>query len=83
MASFSHIRSTGVCLNPKEGLIMPTVFTVTFSDNETTPEHIESRAAELGITPEMLIRRAIAEHLEDYGHKSCRPERRSKVSPTS
>ena len=29
---------------------MTKVFTVSFSDNETTPEHIEARAAELGIT---------------------------------
>ena len=78
MASFSHIRSTGVCLSPKEGLIMPTVFTVTFSDNETTPEHIESRAAELGITPEMLIRRAIAEHLGDYGLQEVPPGQKIK-----
>ncbi|GAB1424489.1 hypothetical protein MASR2M16_17230 [Thauera terpenica] len=49
-----------------ERAIMTKVFTVSFSDNETTPEHIEARAAELGITPEMLIRRAIAAHLGEY-----------------
>lgn len=69
MASFSHIRSTGVCLNSKEGLSMAKVFTVSFSDNETMAEHIEAMAADLGITPEMLIRRALAEHLGDYGLK--------------
>ncbi len=52
---------------------MAKVFTVSFSDNETTPEHIEARAAELGITPEMLIRRAIAEHLGDYGLQELPP----------
>jgi hypothetical protein len=52
---------------------MPKVFTVSFSDNETTPEHIEARAAELGITPEMLIRRAIAEHLGGYGLQEVPP----------
>lgn len=52
---------------------MPKVFTVSFSDNETAPDHIESMAAELGITPEMLIRRAIAEHLGEYGLQEVPP----------
>ena len=52
---------------------MTKMFTVSFSDNETTPNHIESMAAELGITPEMLIRRAIAEHLGDYGLQEVPP----------
>ena len=52
---------------------MTKVFTVSFSDSETTLEHIEARAAELGITPEMLIRRAIAEHLGDYGLQEVPP----------
>lgn len=46
---------------------MPKVFTVSFSDNETMPERIEAMAADLGITSEMLIRRALAEHLGGYG----------------
>lgn len=53
-------------------------FSVSFSDNETMPEHIESRAAELGITPEMLIRRAIAEHLGDYGLQEVPPGQKIK-----
>jgi len=46
---------------------VPKVFTVSFSDNETMPERIEAMAADLGITSEMLIRRALAEHLGGYG----------------
>ena len=52
---------------------MTKMFTVSLSDNKTTPDHIESMAAELGITPEMLIRRAIAEHLGDYGLQEVPP----------
>jgi hypothetical protein len=50
-----------------EDLIMPKVFTVSFADNETMPDCIEAMAADLSITPEMLIRRALAAHLGEYG----------------
>ena len=40
---------------------------VEFDDNETMPERIAAMAADLGITPEMLVRRALAEHLDGFG----------------
>lgn len=45
-------------------------FFIRFSDDETMPERIESRAAECGITPEQLLRRAITAYMGDYGLKS-------------
>lgn len=44
-------------------------FFIRFSDDETMPERMESRAAECGITPEHLIRRAISKYMGDYGLK--------------
>ena len=60
---------------------MPKVFTVSFSDNETMPDHIEAMAAELGITPEMLIRRALAAHLGEYGLQEVPPGVKVKSIP--
>jgi hypothetical protein len=48
-------------------------FTVEFDDNETMPERIVLMAADLGITPEMLIRRALAEHLDGFGLRDVPP----------
>lgn len=42
---------------------------ITYSDNETMLERVERLAAEWGITPEQLARRAIAEYVGDYGLK--------------
>lgn len=48
-------------------------FFIRFSDDETMPERMESRAAECGITPEQLLRRAITAYMGDYGLK-CLPD---------
>jgi hypothetical protein len=61
------------------GIIMPKVFTVSFSGNETMPERIEAMAAELDITPEMLIRRAISAHLGGYGLQEIPPGAKPKT----
>ena len=52
---------------------MPKVFTVSFADNETMPDCIEAMAADLSITPEMLIRRALAAHLGEFGLQEVPP----------
>lgn len=51
---------------------MPRSFTVEYDDEETMPEMIEAMATELGITPQMIIRRALADHLGAYGLKEPR-----------
>lgn len=44
---------------------MPT-FKVRFNERSTMPDRIERRAAELGITPEQLIKRMISEGMMHY-----------------
>ena len=41
--------------------------TIDFDDNETLPDRIDALASELGITSQMLVKRAIVEHLGAYG----------------
>lgn len=58
---------------------MPKSFTVEYDDNESMPDRIEAMASELGITPQMIIRRALADHVGAYGLK----ERREGFEPTT
>lgn len=48
--------------------------TVEFDDNETLPERIDAMASEQGISPQMLVKRAIVEHLGTYGLQSVPPD---------
>ena len=40
-----------------------TSFTIHFDDNDTTPDRLRDRALELGIPVDVLIQRAVSEHL--------------------
>lgn len=61
---------------------MPEI-TLKYRNNDTTLDRLERKAAEHGVTPEILAKRLISEGLGNYGLKELSEEEQKSVSSLS